>query len=107
MTFLDHRDSSQLILPASRDSNTATIVLDQFKEVCTLTNPPPTETIRRLAQDKCLFQVSKPKARVTGIGWPEPIGPLFISFDEPVFQVRNAESVLGRLARRLYFTGTQ
>ncbi len=92
----------QIELPAARDGNTTTIVLDHFKEICTRTNPAPTKTIRQLAQDKCLFQVSKPKARITGIGWPEPIAPLSISFNEPIFQVRNAESVLGRLARRLY-----
>ena len=89
-------------LPAARDSKTATIVLDRFKEICTLTNPAPTKAIRQLAQDKCSFQVSKPMARLTGIGWPEPIKPLSASFNEPTFKVLNAKSVLGRLAKRLY-----
>ncbi len=37
-----------------------------------------------------------------GIGWPDPIQPLVLSFSEPVFEVHNAMSILGRLTLRLY-----
>ena len=37
-----------------------------------------------------------------GIGWPDPIPPLVLSFSEPVFEVHNAKSIFGRLTLRLY-----